>query len=47
MSHKDEKLTSVEELLAYIEGCDNEENDQNAIKSTKKQKKRQKKVIFT
>ena len=44
MSQKDEKMTSVEELLAYIEGCE-DDNDQSSIKSTKKQKKRQKKVV--
>ena len=39
---KDDKLTSVEELLAYIEGGEGDDNEQ--IKSSKRQKKRQKKV---
>ncbi len=39
----EERQTSVEELLAYIEGDDDSENI-SSTKSSKRQKKRQKKV---
>jgi len=38
--------TTVEELLAYIEGGVGEESEQGTTKPSKRQKKRQKKVTY-
>ena len=43
----EEQQTSVEELLAFIEGGDGEEVEQTATsKASKRQKKKQKKVLL-